>query len=283
MRILITGAKGMLGMDLKESLALHHDIHGIDIDDLDIVDTKKVIAFIDDLKPEMVIHLAAYTDVDGCEKDPDKAFTVNTLGTLNICIGCQRTSSHIIYISTDYIFDGNKESPYTEFDEPRPINYYGASKLAGERYITSLLNRFCVIRTSWLYGKNGKNFVRAILTQANQGTELRVVNDQVGSPTYTRDLASAITELIKNPFFGFYHITNSWSCSWYEFATEILLLTNKIDKVKLNPISSKESNRLAKRPRNSVLKNYCLQLQGFKLMRPWKEALAAYLREESII
>lgn len=297
MRILITGACGMLGRDLVEVLSEGQELYLLDVETFppslssqfstltfDITDSAKTYREITKINPDIVIHTAAYTDVDGCETDRDLAFRVNALGTRNIALACQRFDTELLYISTDFIFDGEKGEPYLEFDRPNPQSIYGKSKYWGELYIESLLSRFYTVRSSWLFGKNGKNFVTMILNLTKEKKEIEVVNDQIGSPTYTKDLAQAIAQLIggegkdsitRASLYGIWHITNSGQCSWYEFAREIL----QDSDVPVKPITSEELNRPAKRPRVSVLENSVRKLQGWKSLRHWKEALKDYLKE----
>jgi len=297
MRILITGACGMLGRDLVEVLSEGQELYLLDVETfppslssqfstltLDITDSAKTYREVTRINPDIVIHAAAYTDVDGCETNRDLAFRVNALGTRNIALACQRFDTELLYISTDFVFNGEKGEPYLEFDRPDPQSIYAKSKYWGELYIESLLNRFYIVRSSWLFGKNGKNFVTTILNLAKQKKEIEVVNDQIGSPTYTKDLARAIAQLIgterKDPttrasLYGIWHITNSGQCSWYEFAREIL----QDSGVRVKPITSKELNRPARRPKFSVLENSIWKLQGWKSLRHWKEALRDYLKE----
>lgn len=276
MKILITGAGGMLGRALRETLSLEHDVVALARAELDVTDLAKTLAALARAKPQAVIHAGAWTDVDGCERDPDRAWRVNALGSRNVAVACQEAGAACCYISTDYVFDGEKPDPYTEFDAPNPISCYGASKLAGERYVQTLTPRHWIVRSSWLFGPRGKDFVKTILTKARAGEELRVVDDQVGSPTYTRDLARAISRLISGPYYGVWHVTNSGSCSWYRFAAAILEAAG-LRGTRLEPISSKDLGRLAPRPRNSVLRNYCLELEGWPALRPWADALPEYL------
>jgi len=244
--------------------------------DFDITDLDKSVTKIKGIKPDYLIHAAAYTDVDGSELHPEKAYLVNGIGTRNIAMACEAIDCPIIYISTDYVFDGSKKEPYNEWDIPNPVNKYGLSKLIGEYFVTSLTNKFYIIRTSWLYGKNGKNFVDSILRLLSEKDKIDVVNGQVGSPTYTMDFAIRLRELVGKGY-GTYHISNTSRCSWYEFALEIVRL--KGIKAKVNPISSDRLNRPAKRPAFSVLENTMLRLEGLKELRPWKDALKDYLAQ----
>lgn len=276
MKILITGAGGMLGRALRETLSPAHDVAALARGDLDVTDLGLTLATLVRAKPQVVIHAGAWTDVDGCERDPDRAWRVNALGSRNVAVACQEAGAACCYVSTDYVFDGEKADPYTEFDAPNPISCYGASKLAGERYVQTLAPRHWIVRSSWLFGPGGKNFVKTLLAKARAGQELRVVDDQVGSPTYTRDLARVIARLVSAPHYGVWHVTNSGSCSWYRFAAAILEAAG-LRGVRLEPIGSKDLQRPAPRPRNSVLRNYCWQLEGWPPPRLWADALREYL------
>jgi len=290
MKILITGISGMLGIDLYQTLREEYEVTGLDrrdfpcspspsVNKIDITDLEAVKELFYWLTPHFVIHAAAYTDVDGCEKDADKAYKVNALGTRNIALACQKLDIPVLYVSTDFVFRGDKETPYDEFDVPAPMNIYGKSKLAGENYLKSFLSRYFIVRSSWLYGRWGKNFVTTVLKLAREKSVLKVVDDQVGSPTYTKDLSQQIKRLVATELYGTYHITNSGRCSWYEFAQEILKLAG-IKGVKVTPITSEELARPAPRPKFSVLENYCLRLSLGNGMREWKEALRDFLTND---
>lgn len=274
MKIALTGSDGMLGHDIVTVFNDDTDLINFTINDFDITDLDKSLSKIRDAKPDYLIHTAAYTDVDGSEQDPEKAYLINGLGTRNIAMACEEIKCPIIYISTDYVFDGMSELPYSEWDLPAPINKYGLSKLIGEQYVTSLTNRFYIIRSSWLYGRNGKNFVETIVKLLSEKDEIDVVNDQVGTPTFTYDLAEKLKEIIGRGY-GIYHITNSSSCSWYEFASEIARLTS--GKTIIKPTTTEKFNLLARRPSYSVLDNTMLRLEGIKELRHWKEALQSYI------
>jgi len=278
----------MLGVDLYQALREEHEIVGLDTRDfpctlfppvnkVDITELEVIKELFSQLTPDFVIHTAAYTDVDGCEKNPDRAHRVNALGTRNIALICQEKNIPLVYVSTDFVFDGKKNCPYTELDETHPLNVYGRSKLAGENHIRSLLERYFIVRTSWLYGRHGKNFVETILKLAKEKEVLTVVGDQVGSPTYTKDLAQEMKKLVSGSSYGICHITNSGSCSWYDFAKEILKLA-PIRGVKVKPITSKELNRPACRPQFSVLNSSSYRPGDENTMRPWKEALREYIK-----
>lgn len=289
MKILVTGISGMLGVDLYQTLREEYEVTGLDRRDfpcspspsvsrVDITDLEAVKKLFSRLTPHFVIHAAAYTDVDGCERDADKAYKVNALGTRNIALACQKLDLPLLYMSTDFVFRGDKETPYDELDEPAPMNIYGKSKLAGENYIESFLSRYFIVRSSWLYGRWGKNFVTTILKLAREKSVLKVVDDQVGSPTYTKDLSQQIKRLVATELYGIYHITNSGRCSWYGFTREILKLAG-IKGVKVSPITSEELARPAPRPKFSVLENCCLRLSLGNSMREWKEALKDFLKD----
>jgi dTDP-4-dehydrorhamnose reductase len=277
MKILVTGAKGMLGTDLCDRLRREHEVIGWDIKELDIADTAGLPA-ICALQPELIAHCAAHTNVDGCERDPEKAYQVNTLGTWNVARAAQQCNAALLYISTDFVFDGEKGEPYDEFDRPNPIGVYGRSKFAGEELVKQLLTRHFIVRTSWLFGQNGKNFVNTIREQAEKGFALRIVADQVGRPTYTVDLAEAIAGLIANPLYGTYHVTNSGECSWAQFAEEIVRQAGLKNSV--IPVTSAEWPTPTRRPKDSRLRHLALEMQGKDNLRSWPEALKDYLRSK---
>lgn len=278
MKILVTGCKGMLGRELVSVFSEDYTVRGIDVDEADITDREKIIATIETIAPDLIIHTAAYTDVDGCEKNVGIAYRVNGVGTQNVAIACRQIDATLVYISTDFVFDGTKREPYLESDQSNPLNVYGKSKLRGERYVQTLLNKYFIVRTSWLFGGNGRNFVETILRLAKEKDKLNIVDDQVGSPTYTKDLAYEIKRLIKANSYGIYHISNNGSCSWYEFAKEIFKVTN-LNHIKVIPVKSAELNRPAPRPSYSVLKNYRLELTIGDEMRRWQGALNDYLQD----
>ena len=274
MKIALTGSDGMLGSDIKNVFS-DIELIGLTLHDFDITDLDKSIKAIKEVNPDYLMHVAAYTDVDGCESDPETAFLVNGIGARNITMACEEIGCPVIYISTDYVFDGTKKETYNEWDKTNPINMYGLSKLIGEQFVTSLTNRFYIVRTSWLYGKNGKNFVDTIIRLLSERDEIDVVNDQIGSPTFTCDLARKLRELIGRGY-GTYHITNTSHCSWHEFAVEIAKLKG-INK-NINPTTTEKFKRPAKRPAFSVLGNTMLRLEGIEPARHWKEALEDYLK-----
>ncbi|NIM06252.1 MAG: dTDP-4-dehydrorhamnose reductase [Armatimonadetes bacterium] len=275
MKVLVTGAKGMLGTDLCARLGKQHEVIPLDLPELDVTETASVFARLEATRPEMVIHCAAYTHVDGCERDPAQAFRVNSFGTWNVASACQKIDAALTYISTDFVFDGEKGEPYDEFDKTNPISVYGRSKLAGEEVIRALLSRYLIIRSAWLFGVHGKNFVRTVLHRAKEEDTVKVVADQMGCPTFTVDLAEAVAGLLESPLFGIYHITNSGACSWAQFAQEILRQAGLSAQVV--PIAAAEWDSPTRRPKDSRLRHLALEMQGRDNLRFWQEALADFL------
>ena len=269
----------MLGKDLVEVLRSSFrsdEVFGWDVDEIDITEENTTVAKIASLQPGIVINVAAYTDVDGCELHQEKAFAINAEGMKHVALGAGRCGAKVVYLSTDYIFDGKKGKPYLEDDPPHPVNVYGRSKLKGEQYVQELVKDALMVRTQWLYGKYGNNFVAAILRQAKEKEVLSIVNDQIGSPTYTVDLSQAISLLIQRDARGIFHVANSDFCTWYDYAQRILELLG-LKKIKVIPISSKELDRPAPRPSYSVLDTQKLKRETGMTLRPWFEALKDYL------
>ena len=280
MKILITGANGMLGTDVisaleNEELILTDVVESDIITKLDITDKDATIDYIKDINPDVVINTAAYTDVDGCETNQDLAFKINVDGVKNLALGCKEVDIPLVHLSTDYVFNGDNDKPWTEEEEPNPISVYGETKIASEKAIEETTDKFFIIRTAWLYGVNGKSFPRTMLELAENNDEISVVNDQVGGPTFTKDLAEAISKLIKTDYYGLYHLTNSGKCSWYEFTKLIFELAN-ID-VKVKAVTTDEFPRPAPRPKYSVLANNNWKNKGFEPLRDYKEAIAEFL------
>ncbi len=273
MRIFITGGDGQLGRALRRTLSTH-DLFAPSESEADITDPR-VARLVADARPDVVIHAAAYTDVDGAEAHPDRAFAVNAVGSRHVAQGAADARARLISISTDYVYDGTKSGPYREDDPVAPLGLYGASKLDGEREVLKTKPDAIILRTAWLYGE-GKNFVETMLRLARERDELRVVDDQRGSPTAAADLAIVIAALLVAPCAGIYHAVNAGACSWFEFACEILRLVG-IER-RVVPIRSSELVRPAKRPPNSILDCGKLAALGITL-RPWQDALRAYIRE----
>ncbi len=276
MKILVSGSKGMLGTDLVRLLAPAHSVIGVDLDELDITDRRAVEERLVALAPDVLINAAAYTDVDRSEEQKDLAFRVNAEGAANLALACRASGARLLHVSTDYVFDGRGRRAYAEEDPPNPLGVYGRSKWEGEKRIGEILPEACLIRTAWLYGKAGRNFVKAILAQAEQKNKLRVVDDQRGSPTYTVDLAAALRAAAEKNLEGIYHVTNQGVCSWLGFAEKILELAGKTG-VEVVPISTEELGRPAPRPGNSVLDCGKFEKAAGMKLRPWQEALKDYL------
>ena len=282
MKVIVIGASGQLGSDLCKQVGTD-DLVPLTHADIEITRMDSVKDSLSKHRPGIIINTAAFHRVDDCEVDPDKAFRVNAMGARNIAVVAQELGARLVQISTDYIFGGKVEprtTPYTEFDTPIPPNLYGKSKLAGEDFVRHLCHRHFIVRVSGLFGVAGSsgkggNFIETMLRLAKERDELKVVNDQVFSPTYTKDLARKIIQLMTTNYYGIFHITSKGACSWYEFTTEILKLAGL--KTPVVPITSDQYPQKARRPRYSVLDNYHLRLLGMDDMRPWQEALKDYL------
>lgn len=276
MKILVTGAKGQLGIEVAKQSG-EHDLILAGREDLDITDARQVSSCLREVKPDAVIHCAAYTNVDGAESDEEGAFRVNVVGAQNMAAGCLETGARLVYVSTDYVFDGTKQGLYREFDPVNPQTVYGRTKWQGEELVRQILGRHYIVRTAWLYGE-GKNFVRTMLQLAEKQHTLRVVADQVGTPTSTVDVAQAIYRLLDSDAYGTYHASCQGQCSWYDFACEIFRQAG--EQVQVLPVTTAEFPRPAKRPAYSVLDNYMLRMTVGDPMRSWQEALAEYIQLE---
>ncbi len=277
MRIVIAGCKGQLGTALQEVLK-EDTVLGMDLPEYDITRRSSIEQVICDFRPEVVINAAAYTNVDGCERDPDLAYRVNALGAQNLALVCQRCGADLVHVSTNEVFDGTKTEPYLEFDPLHPINVYGRSKAAGERLVQMVWHRVYIVRTAWLYARGGKTFPYKIVTRARELGALRVVTDEISSPTYAPDLALAISQLIHSGQYGIYHFTNAGICSRYDFAVKILELAG-LGHIPVEPITSDQYSRLSTPPLYSPLRNFCGAELGITL-RPWEEALEDYFASE---
>ena len=275
MRILVAGAGGQLGSELIDILS-PYDVHGRDHHALDITDRQAVNETVEQVRPEWVINAAAYNDVDGAEKATDLAFAVNAAGPGYLAAAAARAGAEMAHISTDYVFDGRKGVPYTELDRADPLSVYGRSKYEGELQVLSAHPSACVLRTAWLYGQYGNNFVKAILKAADRGDPLKVVADQVGSPTWTRHLAQAIAELIRTPARGLFHVANGGSCSRFEFARAIVR-----GRVEVQPIGAADAARPAPRPANSALVSARWEAAGLRPLPAWETALEDFLAHGS--
>jgi dTDP-4-dehydrorhamnose reductase len=280
MKVLVTGANGQLGQELVKQLAVSkHQLYAFTKDELDITDQEQVVAICDELRPNVIINAAAYTNVDGAESNQELAFQVNAVGQRNLAVAAEKIAAKICYVSTDYVFNGQATSPYNEYSNVEPIGVYGQSKYAGEFLTQTLSTKYFIVRTAWVYGEFGANFVKTMLKLAEERDELGVVHDQVGSPTNAVDLAQFLIELIDTEKYGIYHCTNSGICTWYEFAKEIFSLSNK--NITVNPLTSEQFPRPAKRPAYSVLGDLALKMNGFAPRRHWKDALYEYLNKNN--
>jgi dTDP-4-dehydrorhamnose reductase len=275
MKIIILGGKGQLGKEFENFLKDKAEIYSFSHLELDVLNQELLIKKIQEIKPEVVINCSAYTKVDKAEEEKEECIKVNAIGAKNVSYASYKVGAKVIYFSTDYIFDGEKESPYTELDSPNPISTYGRSKLLGEIYTSKHNPNHLILRISWLYGINGRNFVKTIIKKAKEEKELKIVSDQKGSPTYTLDVVKQTWELIKKDKVGIYHSANQGETSWYEFAKKIIEKL-KIN-VKISPIKTGEYPALAKRPKYSVLDNHLLKLEGINIMRDWETALNEFL------
>lgn len=278
MKVLVTGSNGMLGTDLCGILENNgFTVIPMTQKDFDITNLEETLKSIKKYSPDIVIHPAAYTNVDACEENVDLAYQINSIGARNVALACNSIDAAMVYVSTDYVFDGTATEPYKEFDQVSPQSVYGKSKLAGENYVRDILSKYYIVRTAWLYGKHGKNFVTTMIDLSTKMEQLKVVNDQNGCPTYTKDLSLAIAQLVRKPAYGIYHLSNSEPTTWYEFTKEIFRQC-KIN-TPVNPCTTDEFPRPAKRPAYSVLDNCSWRLEGFTPLRSWKEALNDYLKE----
>ena len=280
MKVIVTGAGGQLGYDLVR-LATNRgwDVHGFSRLEMDVTDLDAVKERTTAIRPDAIIHAAAYTKVDLAEQEPELAYQVNALGTRNVAIAAEEVGARLCYISTDYVFDGNANLPYREYDQTHPLSVYGKTKLAGEKLVESLSSRYYIVRTAWVYGRHGANFVKTMLRLAAEQRELRVVHDQIGSPTYTVDLAEFLLDLVQTEKYGIYHATNSGMCSWYEFARAIFEAAGV--NVKVHPVSTAEFPRPAPRPKYSVLDHMAIRANGLRDLRDWREGLLAYFADSS--
>ena len=279
MRIIVTGAKGQLGSDVMQRLSeIGAEAIGADIDRLDITDEKAVDLFFKESHADGVIHCAAYTNVDLAESQKEICRKINADGTRNIAAACEKYGMKLLYLSTDYVFDGRGIEPF-ETDSPKaPCNFYGKTKLEGETEAARLCKRLFIVRISWVFGENGKNFVKTMLRLAAERSEISVVCDQTGSPTYTKDLAVLLCEMISGCKYGVYHATNEGICSWAEFADKIMELSKS--ETKIIPIPSSEYKSAAVRPANSRLSKSSLDRNGFSRLPHWEDALQRFLDNE---
>ncbi|MDE7444534.1 MAG: dTDP-4-dehydrorhamnose reductase [Lachnospiraceae bacterium] len=277
-KIIVTGCNGQLGRAINHELMGKHDIEFVntDVAELDITNIDKVMELAREVKPYAIINCAAHTGVDACEDEWDKAYRINAIGPRNLSIAASETGAKMVHISTDYIFDGKADKPYIEFDRPNPQGAYGTTKLAGEKMVKDFADRYFILRTAWLYGE-GKNFVKTMLKLSESNDKVRVVGDQVGSPTSAKELAAAIAHLLFTENYGLFHATCEGSCSWAQFAEEIFRLAGKAARVEA--ITTEEFGAKAPRPAYSILENYMFKLTTDYLFADWHDALTVYMKE----
>jgi dTDP-4-dehydrorhamnose reductase len=271
----------MLGSDVCEVLAGAHEVAPFDIKEFDITDTTATSEAIRGVSPDMVVHLAAFTDVEACEDEKETAFQVNALGTMNVARAARDSDAHLVYLSTDYVFNGTKSEPYLEDDEPDPINYYGRTKLYGELYVRDLTARYLIVRTSWLFGPLGRNFVDRIIAKASEGGTLKIVNDQTGCPTYTMDLARGIAQAVELGLKGVLHLTNSGATTWFGLASHAISLAGVAAEVL--PVASSDYPTRAKRPPNSALGSTVVPASGMEPLPPWQDAVREHLLRRGML
>lgn len=277
-RIIITGCNGQLGRAVNKLYAgnVAYELVNTDVGELDITDVDQVMAFVREVKPYAIINCAAHTAVDACETEVDLAYRINAIGPRNLSIAATETDAKMIHISTDYVFDGKGSRPYREFDPVGPQGVYGASKLAGENFVKDFADKYFIIRTAWLYG-DGKNFVKTMLRLSETHDKVKVVRDQVGSPTSADELAKAIAYLLPTENYGLFHGTCEGDCSWSEFAQEIFSLAGK--KTEVEAITTEEYGAAASRPAYSILENYMFKLTSDFMFEDWHDAIARYIKE----
>ncbi|MFP4014036.1 MAG: dTDP-4-dehydrorhamnose reductase [Chitinispirillaceae bacterium] len=283
MKLLIVGSGGQLGSDfVKEANLQGHDTAALDYPQIDITSPESVLETVKSVRPDVIVNCAAFTAVDLCEEKQDQAFALNADGSANLARAAKESDALLVHISTDYVFSGDLDRPYTEEDTPGPNSVYGKSKLEGERRIASVWNRHMIFRIAWLYGVNGNNFVKSIrrfgLKNREEGKPLRVVNDQIGSPTWTVSVCRQVLKVLDSGEYGVYHCTSEGSCSWFDFAEEIINASG-ID-VRVEPCTTEEFPRPAPRPVNSVLENKKLKTLGLNIMPEWKDAFRQFLAAE---
>lgn len=279
MKVLVTGVKGQLGYDVVNELTKRgHEAVGVDVDEMDITDGDACRQVITEANPDAVIHCAAYTAVDAAEDNVDLCRRVNADGTRNIALVCRDLDIKMVYISTDYVFDGQGTRPWEPDDVRDPLNVYGVTKCEGEMAVEELVKKFFIVRIAWVFGVNGKNFIRTMLRLGEERGAVSVVDDQIGSPTYTYDLARLLVDMTESEHYGRYHATNEGFCSWYEFACEIFKQAGMAE-VKVTPVDSSQFPAKAKRPMNSRMDKSKLAANGFEPLPAWQDALNRYLKE----
>jgi len=283
MRVVITGAGGQLGQDLVTSFleaGSHHEIGGLGHDQLDVANRDAVLQVIGTVRPDVVVHAGAWTAVDACQADPDRAYRVNALGSRHVAEAARLTGAHVVYISTDYVFDGMSDRPYREWDDPNPLSVYGRSKLAGEKEVLAGVPRVAVVRTSWVFSTHGANMLKTVLRLSAERPELAFVDDQRGCPTSTEDLARMVVNLSSARLPGLFHVTNQGPTTWYQFAREVVAASGRDPgMVRAIKTADLQPPRPAPRPANSVLDNSALRLQGMPLLPDYHEPLERAVKQ----
>ncbi|WP_256759139.1 dTDP-4-dehydrorhamnose reductase [Cohnella sp. WQ 127256] len=276
--LLVTGANGQLGQEL---IRLGNDqvtIVGYGRDQLDVTNLSQCREMVAAVRPNAIIHAGAYTAVDKAETEPDEAYRINAMGTRNLTLAANEYGAKLCYVSTDYVFDGTSTEPYNEYDNTNPQTVYGKSKRAGEVLLQSLSNQYFIVRSSWIYGKYGNNFVKTMLKLGSEREYVSVVHDQLGSPTYTYDLGRFLIELVQTEAYGIYHASNTGTCSWYEFAQAIFEESNM--SIRTEPCTTEEFPRPAPRPAFSVMDHSAIRQNGLTDLRPWREGLKAFMKDQ---
>lgn len=279
MKVLVTGVKGQLGYDVVRELEKRgHQAIGVDIEEMDITDAVAVEKVLTEVQPDAVIHCSAFTAVDRAEEESEICRKVNVEGTENIAKICKKLDCKTLYLSTDYIFSGDGERPWEPDDAASPLNAYGQSKYDGELALKKYVEKYFIVRISWVFGVNGNNFVKTMLRLGRENGAVKVVDDQIGSPTYTYDLSGLLVDMIESDHYGAYHATNEGICSWYEFAKEIFRAAG-MNEVVVTPVKSGEFPVKAKRPKNSRMSKEKLVKNGFSLLPTWQDAVNRYIKE----
>lgn len=279
MKVLVTGANGQLGYDVVKVLKLRNiECCGTTRNDFDVCDFTRAEKYITAFHPDVIIHCAAYTAVDKAEDEKELCRAVNAVGTENIAKICKKINAKMLYISTDYVFDGTKKGFYEVDDTPNPINVYGKTKLEGEQAVQKILDRYFIVRISWVFGEHGNNFVKTMLRLGKERKEISIVSDQIGSPTYTLDLAQLLVDMVQTDKYGIYHVTNEGECSWAEFAEEIFKAAGM--DVKVNRITSAKYPTKAKRPKNSKMSKDSLVKYGFRALQTWQKSIIAFMGDK---
>lgn len=278
--ILITGAEGLLGRQVVQWLSARHQVVAASRREVNITDADAVNRYIDGCRPDLIINCAALSNVDACEGDPDAAYAANAHGPRHLARAARRIGAELVHISTDYVFDGQKRTPYTIEDEPRPINVYGESKLAGERFVREACEQHYVIRVARLFGPGGRNFASTALQRAKQHGQLVAIVDEIGSPTYVVDLAQRLEMIVRRGHYGTYHVTNQGACSWADFAAHVIAC-GRLSGVTIQQVRSADLHRPARRPAYTEMRCLLSERLGFEPLRPWQQAYSEFIKSQT--